>query len=74
VRRRRRRRKRRKAIRRLLFVVLLGVAIAVALKMLRQRPQARVDVYLADGSLTSLGNDAPEGALLLSLAREVRGA
>ena len=54
--------------------MLLGAAIAVALKMLRQRPRARVDVYLADGSLTSLGDDAPEGALLLSLAREVRTA
>ena len=52
--------------------MLLGAAVAVVLKMLRTRPQARVDVYLADGSLTSLGDDAPEGALLLSLAREVR--
>jgi len=54
--------------------VLLGAAVAVIVKMLRQRPQARVDVYLADGSLTSLGQDAPEGALLLALAREVRTA
>jgi hypothetical protein len=61
-------------IRRILLFVLLGAAVAAVVRMLRQRPQARVDVYLADGSLTSLGDDAPEGALLLSLARDVRAA
>jgi hypothetical protein len=62
-------------IRRLLLLVLLGAAVAAVLRRLRQqRPQARVDVYLGDGSLTSLGDDVPEGALLLSLAREVRAA
>jgi hypothetical protein len=61
-------------LRRLFLIVLVGVGIAAVLSRLRQRPQARVDVYLADGSLTSLGQDVPEGALLLSLAREVRAA
>jgi hypothetical protein len=56
-----------------IFAVLVSVVFAV-LRKLRQQPPARVDVYLADGSLTSLGEDAPEGALLLSLAREVRAA
>jgi hypothetical protein len=56
-----------------LFAVLLSVVFAILRKM-RQQPPARVDVYLADGSLTSLGEDVPEGALLLSLAREVRTA
>jgi hypothetical protein len=50
------------------------VVAAVLFKRARRRPQARVDVYLADGSLTSLGDEVPEGALLLSLAREVRAA
>jgi hypothetical protein len=62
-------------IRRILFLVLLGAAVATVLQRLRQRgQQARVDVYLADGSLTSLGSDVPEGAFLLSLARDVRSA
>ena len=56
-----------------IFALLLSVVFAV-LRKLRQQPPARVDVYLADGSLTSLGEDVPEGALLLSLAREVRQA
>ena len=42
------------------------------IRRLGQGSHARVDVYLADGSLTSLGEDVPEGSLLLSLAREVR--
>ena len=61
-------------IRRVLLLVLLGAIVAAIVRRLRQRPQARVDVYLADGSLTSLGDDVPEGAFLLSLAREVRAA
>jgi hypothetical protein len=61
-------------IKRLLLLVLLGALVAAVLRRLRQRPQARVDVYLGDGSLTSLGDEVPEGALLLSLAREVRAA
>jgi hypothetical protein len=61
-------------IRRVLLIVLLGAVVAALLRRARRRPQARVDVYLADGSLTSLGDDVPEGALLLSLAREVRAA
>ena len=62
-------------IRRILLFAVLTAAVAAIIRMLRQRSQqARVDVYLADGSLTSLGDDAPEGALLLSLAREVRAA
>jgi hypothetical protein len=61
-------------IRRIILFLLLGAAVAAVISKLRQRPQARVDVYLADGSLTSLGDDAPEGALLLSLARDIRAA
>jgi hypothetical protein len=62
-------------LKRILFLALLGAAVAVVIRrLLAQRPQARVDVYLADGSLTSLGDEVPEGALLLSLAREVRAA
>jgi hypothetical protein len=62
-------------IRRILFLVLLGAVVAALVQRLRaQRPQARVDVYLADGSLTSLGDERPDGASLLSLAREVRAA
>jgi len=61
-------------IKRLFLLALLGAAVVAALRLLRQPPQARIDVYLADGSLTSLGDDLPEGALLLSLAREVRAA
>jgi hypothetical protein len=62
-------------LRRILLFLILGAAIAAVVRKLRaQRPQARVDVYLADGSLTSLGGDVPEGSLLLSLAREVRSA
>jgi hypothetical protein len=62
-------------LKRLLFLVLLGAVVAAVIRrLMEQRPQARVDVYLADGSLTSLGDDVAEGALLLSLAREVRAA
>jgi hypothetical protein len=61
-------------IRRVLFLLLLGAAVAAIVSRMRQRQQVRIDVYLADGSLTSLGDDVPEGALLLSLAREVRAA
>ncbi len=61
-------------LRRLLLFLILGAAIAVVIRRLGQGSQARVDVYLADGSLTSLGEDGPEGSLLLSLAREVRAA
>ena len=62
-------------LRRILLFLILGAAIAAIVRKLRaQQPQARVDVYLADGSLTSLGGDVPEGSLLLSLAREVRSA
>jgi hypothetical protein len=62
-------------LRRILLFLILGAAIAAIVRKLRaQHPQARVDVYLADGSLTSLGDDVPEGSLLLSLAREVRSA
>jgi hypothetical protein len=60
--------------RRLLLFLILGAAIAVVIRRLREGTQARVDVYLADGSLTSLAEDVPEGSLLLSLAREVRAA
>jgi hypothetical protein len=62
-------------LKRILFLVLFGAVVAAVIRrLMEQRPQARVDVYLADGSLTSLGDDAAEGALLLSLAREVRAA
>jgi hypothetical protein len=61
-------------LRRLFLVALLGWAAVTFWRLRRQRPQARVDVYLADGSLTSLEQDDPSGALLLSLAREVRAA
>jgi len=61
-------------LRRLLLFLILGAAIAVVIRRLRHASQARVDVYLADGSLTSLGEDVPEGSLLLSLAREVHTA
>ena len=54
--------------------MLLGAAVAALLRLRRQRPPVRVDVYLADGSLTSLGDDVAEGALLLALARDVRAA
>ena len=62
-------------LRRILLFLILGAAIAAIVRKLRaQQPQARVDVYLADGSLTSLGDERPDGASLLSLAREVRAA
>ena len=61
-------------LKRILFLVLLGAAVAALLRLRRQRPPVRVDVYLADGSLTSLGDERPDGASLLSLAREVRAA
>jgi hypothetical protein len=58
------------------FVLFLGLLGAVALVLLRlagrREEEARVDVYLLDGTLVSFGEDDPGGALLLSLAREVR--
>jgi hypothetical protein len=59
-------------LRRLFVLALVGAAVVAFLRRLGQSPQARVDVYLGDGTLTSLGEDVPEGAFLLSLAREVR--
>jgi hypothetical protein len=62
-------------LRRILLFLMLATAVAVVIRRLRgQNRQARIDVYLADGSLTSLADDVPEGSLLLSLAREVRSA
>ena len=61
-------------LRRVLVLVLVGAAVIAFLRRLKVTPQARVDVYLGDGSLTSLGEDVPEGAFLLSLAREVRAS
>jgi hypothetical protein len=61
-------------LRRFFLLALVGAAAVAILRLRRQRPQARVDVYLGDGTLTSLGEDEPEGALLLSLARDVRAA
>jgi hypothetical protein len=61
-------------LRRLLVLALVAAGAIAVLRKLGQGPQARVDVYLGDGTLTSLGEDVPEGALLLSLAREVRSA
>jgi hypothetical protein len=61
-------------LRRLLVLALVGAAVVALLRRMKQTPQARVDVYLGDGTLTSLGEDAPEGAFLLSLAREVRAS
>ncbi|MBA3716772.1 MAG: hypothetical protein H0W87_00905 [Actinobacteria bacterium] len=62
---------------RLRRLFLLGFLAAVVVAIWRLRSQklgARVDLYRGDGSLTSFGEEDPEGALLLSLARDVRAS
>lgn len=58
-------------LRRLLLLGMLGAGLVAVLRMLRQRPGAHVDLYLQDGTLTSLPEDDPNGARLLALARDV---
>jgi hypothetical protein len=59
----------------LLFLGLLGAVALVLLRLAGRREQeARVDVYLQDGTLVSFGEDDSGGSQLLSAAREVRGA
>jgi hypothetical protein len=56
------------------LLALIGSAAAAVFWVRRRRPQVGVDVYFEDGSLSSLGEDDPEGIRLLGLAREVRRA
>lgn len=61
-------------LRRMFLLALVAAGAIAILRKIGRGRQAHVDVYLGDGTLTSLGEDVPEGALLLSLAREVRSA
>jgi hypothetical protein len=59
--------------RRSVLVALGAVAGAVAL-VRRRRVAGRVDVYYADGSMLSLGRDAPLAHRMLDLAGEAIAA
>jgi hypothetical protein len=57
----------------------LGVAVvsatgSVLVRRRQARHHSRVDLYFDDGSMLSLGEDAPEAGSLLPLAREVLAA
>jgi hypothetical protein len=58
------------------FAVAVAGATAGALAFWRRgaRRRARVDLYFADGSKTSLSEGSAAGAALLSLAREALAA
>jgi hypothetical protein len=58
--------------RRLLLLVLIGAAVAELARRRRMRTEAKVDLYHEDGSLVTVEESSPEGARLLSLAREIR--
>ena len=56
------------------FAVAGATAGAAAFWRRGARRRARVDLYFADGSKTSFPERSPEGAELLSLAREALAA
>ena len=57
--------------RRLLALGLaVGSLLGIGLYARRGTSQERIDLYFADGSLTSLHGDSPQAALLLAHARE----
>jgi len=55
-------------------VLALGLAVGsllgIGLYARRGRPQERIDLYFADGSLVSLHGDSPKATVLLAHARE----
>ncbi|HZQ03769.1 MAG TPA: hypothetical protein VFA88_07100 [Gaiellaceae bacterium] len=60
--------------RRLVTAVLLGLGSLAGSVLYRRRAarhRERVDLYAADGSLTSVTDGAPEAQRLLALAREL---
>jgi hypothetical protein len=62
--------------RRRLFALLLaaGSLLGLGLYARRGRAQERIDLYFADGSMVSLGEDSPDAARLMPLAREAMRA
>jgi hypothetical protein len=47
-----------------------GSLLGIGLYARRGRPQERIDLYFADGSMASLDGDAPEAARLIAQARD----
>ena len=58
--------------RRRLFALALaaGSLLGIGLYARRGRPQERIDLYFADGSMASLDGGAPEAARLIAQARD----
>ncbi|HEV8603079.1 MAG TPA: hypothetical protein VGQ68_06735 [Gaiellaceae bacterium] len=58
--------------RRRLFALVLaaGSLLGVGLYAKRGRKREQVDLYFTDGSMVSVAGDSPEGARLLTLARD----
>jgi hypothetical protein len=66
-----------RALRRLFGFLALAAVAAGAAVFVRRRtagPRERVDLYYADGSMTSLAKGMPEAERLLGLARDAVGA
>ena len=64
-------------MRRALGLLVTATAAAGAIVLLRRRSDAaavRADLYFADGSMLSLGDDAPEIDGLMRAARAAMGA
>ncbi len=64
-------------MRRALGLLVTATAAAGAIVLLRRRSNAaavRADLYFADGSMLSLGDDAPEIDGLMRAARAAMGA
>jgi len=64
--------------RRRLFALLLAAGSLLGLGLYARRgaggAKERIDLYFADGSMLSLGEDSPDAARLIPLAREAMRA
>ena len=57
--------------RRLIALALAaGSLLGIGLYARRGRSRERIDLYFADGSMTTLGDDSPGAAQLIAQARE----
>ena len=54
----------------LALALAAGSLLGIGLYARRGRPQERIDLYFADGSMASLDGGAPEAARLIAQARD----
>jgi hypothetical protein len=55
-------------------VAFVGAAVALFLRVRRDQPRERVDLYFSDGSSVSFDPGSPTGDRLLPLARQALAA